>query len=56
MISVDEKELRALVARIAGGKCECNMRTSLVGDGCEVCNSDRAVDILIENSEEQENE
>ena len=31
-----------------GDKCRCNLRTRLVGDGCEHCNPEMMVDILRE--------
>lgn len=27
-------------------KCNCGLRTRLVGDGCSVCNTDYALDVL----------
>jgi hypothetical protein len=33
-------------------ECKCNLRTRLVGDGCERCNPQMAIDILKERLEE----
>jgi len=27
-------------------KCNCNMRTKLVGDGCQLCNTELSIDLL----------
>ena len=29
-------------------ECQCRLRTRLVGDGCEVCNSQLAIDLIAE--------
>lgn len=36
-------------------KCNCDMRTKLVGDGCEVCNPARALEYAKDRIEELEN-
>lgn len=33
-------------------ECRCDMKTKLVGDGCEVCNQERALDCAKETIEE----
>jgi hypothetical protein len=33
-------------------ECKCNLRTRLVGDGCEKCNPQMAIDILTERLDE----
>jgi hypothetical protein len=33
-------------------ECKCNLRTRLVGDGCERCNPQMAIDILKERLDE----
>lgn len=27
-------------------KCDCSLRTKFVGDGCSICNTDYAIDLL----------
>ena len=34
-------------------KCQCDLRTKLVGDGCRYCNAQEYIDKLIEALEEQ---
>jgi len=34
-------------------KCQCDLRTKLVGDGCRYCNAQEYIDKLIEIIEEQ---
>ena len=34
-------------------KCQCDLRTKLVGDGCRYCNAQEYIDNLIEALEEQ---
>jgi hypothetical protein len=34
-------------------KCQCDLRTKLVGDGCRYCNAQEYIDKLIESLEEQ---
>ena len=34
-------------------KCQCDLRTKLVGDGCRYCNAQEYIDMLIESLEEQ---
>ena len=41
----DGSEFRVLIIADQGRKCECGLRTRLVGDGCEVCNPDLAADL-----------
>lgn len=33
-------------------KCQCDLRTKLVGDGCRYCNAQEYIDKLIESLEE----
>ena len=44
----DGSEFRVLIIADQGRKCECGLRTRLVGDGCEVCNPDLAADLADE--------
>jgi len=33
-------------------ECKCSMRTKLVGDGCQICNPELAMELRRENFEE----
>lgn len=35
-------------------ECKCNLRTRLVGDGCEICNPEMVIEILRDRLEEAE--
>jgi hypothetical protein len=48
--------LRALVMRVAEGKCTCTMSQRLNGDGCEVCNPQMAIEIARENAKGADHE
>jgi hypothetical protein len=37
-------------------ECKCSLRTKLVGDGCEVCNPELALDVAKDRIEELETE
>ena len=41
-------QLRNEIARLRGLLCKCNMRTRLVGDGCEFCNPQLAEELAKE--------
>jgi len=42
------RELSALVIRIASKECKCYMPHSLLGEGCEVCNPQKAINLIME--------
>lgn len=46
------RDARHAAAELVAGGCNCDMRTKLVGDGCEICNPELAADIARDNLED----